>query len=272
MKGRSPLVVLVKGGGEMGTGVAHRLARCGFHVCLTDIPEPQAVRRGVTFSEAVFEGWKEVEGLVARRVAGEEEIWEAWKKKTIPLLVDPECQIRKTLRAPVLVDAILAKKNTGTRLEDASLVIGLGPGFFAGRDVHLVVETNRGHNLGRVIEEGEAEPDTGRPGEILGYSWERVLRAPAPGRFRAERQIGDCVEKGERVAEVAGVGIEARVGGVIRGLIRDGLFVAQGGKVGDIDPRGNRAHCFTISDKARAIAGGVLEAIFMRFPPFEERG
>jgi xanthine dehydrogenase accessory factor len=143
-------------------------------------------------------------------------------------------------------------------------VIGLGPGFCAGQDVHLVVETNRGHNLGRVIEDGEAEPDTGIPGEIGGLTWERVLRAPATGRFRAHRQIGDAVLKGEPVAEVEGVGVEAQIGGVLRGILRDGLFVPQGMKVGDIDPRGVRAHCFTISDKARAIGGGVLEAILMR--------
>jgi len=205
-----------------------------------------------------------VEGIAARRVSGEEGILRAWEEKTIPLLVDPECRIRKILRPAVLVDAILAKKNTGTRLEDAPLVIGLGPGFRAGKDVHLAVETNRGHNLGRVIEEGEAEPDTGVPGEIGGYTRERVLRAPLAGRFRAARQIGDPVGIGERVAEVEGVGVEARVAGILRGILRSGLLVARGMKVGDIDPRGIRAHCFTISDKARAIGGGVLEAILMR--------
>ena len=257
-----PLVV--KGGGEMASGVAHRLARSGFRVCLTEIAEPQAVRRGVAFGEAVFEGCKEVEGFVARRVSGEREVRRAWEEKMIPLVVDPECRIREILRPAILVDAILAKRNTGTRLEDAPLVIGLGPGFRAGKDVHLVVETNRGHNLGRVIEEGEAEPDTGVPGEIGGYTWERVLRAPAAGRFRVKRQIGDAVQKGERVAEVEGFGVEAPIAGVLRGILRDGLFVPQGMKVGDIDPRGIRTHCFTISDKARAIGGGVLEAILMR--------
>jgi xanthine dehydrogenase accessory factor len=264
MMERSGMMVVVKGGGEMATGVAHRLARSGFRVCLTEIAEPQAVRRGVSFCEAVFEGRKDVEGLVARRVSGEREVLDAWEEKMIPLVVDPECRIRGILRPPVLVDAILAKRNTGSRLGDAPLVIGLGPGFCAGQDVHLVVETNRGHNLGRVIEDGEAEPDTGIPGEIGGLTWERVLRAPATGRFRAHRQIGDAVLKGEPVAEVEGVGVEAQIGGVLRGILRDGLFVPQGMKVGDIDPRGVRAHCFTISDKARAIGGGVLEAILMR--------
>jgi xanthine dehydrogenase accessory factor len=248
----------------MATGVIHRLVRCGMRVCLTEIPEPQAVRRGVAFCEAVFEGRKEVEGFVARRVSGEREVIKAWEEKMIPLVVDPECRIREILRPPILVDAILAKKNTGTRLGDAPLVIGLGPGFRAGKDVHLVVETNRGHNLGRVIEEGEAEPDTGVPGEIGGYTWERVLRSPVAGRFRAKRQLGDSVQKGERVADVEGAGVKAPIAGILRGILRDGLFVSQGMKVGDIDPRGIRAHCFTISDKARAIGGGVLEAILMR--------
>jgi xanthine dehydrogenase accessory factor len=257
-------IILVRGGGEMATGVVHRLVRSGFRVCITEIPEPLAVRREVSFCEAVLEGFKEVEGLVACRAASEKEILESWEKRLIPLAVDPECKIREWLKPRVLVDATLAKKNTGTRMSDAPLVIGLGPGFRAGVDVHLVVETNRGHDLGRVIEEGEAEPDTGVPGEIGGYTRERVLRAPAAGSFRIKKHIGDPVQKGEEVAEVAGVGVEALITGVLRGILRDGSFVSPGMKVGDIDPRGIRSHCFTISDKARAIGGGVLEAILMR--------
>ena len=259
------LVVLVKGGGEMATGVAHRLARCGFRVCLTEIPEPLAVRRGVAFCEAVFEGRKEVEGLLAKRVAGREEIFAAWEEGEISVIVDRQGEIRKGLKPDVVVDSILAKKNTGTRIDDAPLVIGLGPGFRAGENVHLVIETNRGHRLGKVIEEGEADPDTRIPGEIGGYTWERVLRAPLSGRFFGKRRIGDSVQKGEVVAEVEGGPVEAQIGGVLRGILRDGLRVQEGVKVGDIDPRGNREHCFTISDKARAIGGGVLEAILMRY-------
>lgn len=168
----------------MATGVAHRLARSGFRVGVTEIPEPLAVRREVAFSEAIFEGQKEVEGLVAKRVSSREGILHAWKEGKVPILVDPECSIRETLNPDVIIDAILAKKNTGTRIVDTPLVIGLGPGFRAGQDVHLVIETNRGHRLGKVIEAGEADPDTGIPGEISGYTWERVLRAPARGRFR----------------------------------------------------------------------------------------
>jgi xanthine dehydrogenase accessory factor len=249
----------------MATGVVHRLVRSGFRVCITEIPAPLAVRREVAFGEAIFDGQKEVEGIVARRVADEKEVRGAWEEGMIPLLVDPECKIREVLKPQVLVDAIMAKRNVGTRMGDAPLVIGLGPGFCAGKDVHLVVETNRGHNLGRVIEEGEAEPNSGIPGEIGGYTWERVLRAPGSGRLLGSKKIGDPVKKGEGVARVEGAVVEAGIDGVLRGILRDGLSVHQGMKVGDIDPRGIRAHCFTISDKARAIGGGVLEAILMGY-------
>jgi xanthine dehydrogenase accessory factor len=259
------LVVLIKGGGEMATGVAHRLARSGFLLCLTEIQEPLAVRREVAFCEAVFEGRKEVEGVVAQWVRGPAEILPTWEKGEIPVIVDPRGAIGEELRPDVVVDAIMAKRNTGTRITDAARVIGLGPGFRAGESVHLVIETRRGHRLGKVIEEGEADPDTGIPGEIAGYTWERVLRAPLTGRFSGKKRIGDRVEKEEVVAEVGGVAVKAKIGGVLRGVLRGGLRVKEGMKVGDVDPRGVREHCFTISDKARAIGGGVLEAILMRY-------
>ncbi len=202
-----------------------------------------------------------VEGLVARRVSGREEIFRAWEEGRIPVLVDPECSIRKELEPDVIVDAILAKRNTGTGLGDASLVVGLGPGFRAGQDVHIVIETNRGHHLGRVIERGEATPDTGVPGDISGFTWERVLRAPVEGKFRGIKQIGDQVDRGEAAGEVSGEPVEVKIAGVLRGILRDGIWVQQRMKVGDVDPRGVRDYCFTISEKARAIAGGVLEAI-----------
>jgi xanthine dehydrogenase accessory factor len=265
MRKLKDLVVLVKGAGEMATGVAHRLARSGFRVCLTEIQEPLAVRREVAFCEAVFEGQKEVEGLLARRVGSREEILRAWERGEIPVIVDPQGAIRVDLKPDVVVDAILAKRNTGTSIDSAPLVIGLGPGFRAGENVHLVIETNRGHGLGKVMEEGEADPDTGIPGEIAGYSWERVLRAPANGCFRGRKKIGDRVERDGVVAEVGGARVEAKVGGILRGILRDGLQAREGMKVGDIDPRGVREYCFTISDKARAIGGGVLEAILRKF-------
>jgi xanthine dehydrogenase accessory factor len=232
---------------------------------LTEIAEPLAVRREVAFCEAIPEGEKRVEGLLAQRVSGLEEILRAWEEGKIPILVDPECSIRTKLNPGVIVDAILAKRNTGTSLEDAPLVVGLGPGFCAGQDVHLVVETNRGHQLGKVIEKGEAAPDTGVPGEISGFTWERVLRAPVSGEFSGKKRIGDRVEAGEMAGEVAGIPVEAKISGVLRGILRDGLWVQERMKVGDVDPRGVREHCFTISEKARAIGGGVLEAILMRY-------
>ena len=250
----------------MATGVAHRLFHSGFLVCLTEIPQPLAVRREVSFCEAIHEGQKTVEGVKAIRVEGEAEIHQGWAEGCIPILVDPQCRVRRELNPGVMIDAILAKTNTGTRINDAPLVIGLGPGFRAGTDVHLVVETNRGHNLGRVIEWGEAEPNTGIPGDIGGYTWERVLRAPSAGRFIGRKKIGDRVEKGEMVAEVKRLPVHSQISGVLRGLLRDGERVEKDMKVGDVDPRATREHCFTISDKARAIGGGVLEAILRRYP------
>ncbi len=259
------LIVLIKGAGEMATGVAHRLFHSGFRVCLTEIAEPLAVRRAVSFCEAVFEKEKEVEGVTARLVGTEEDIRLAWAEGCLPLIIDPDAKIRKLLNPQVVVDAILAKENLGTRTGDAPLVIGLGPGFKAGEDVHRVIETNRGHNLGRIIERGEAEPNTGVPGNIGGYTWERVLRAPAAGMFRAKKIIGDTVQAGETVADVDGAPVKAGISGVLRGILRDGIRVKEQMKAGDIDPRGTRENCFTISDKARAIAGGVLEAILRKY-------
>lgn len=259
------LRILVRGGGEMASGVIHRLARSGFSVCVTEIAQPLAVRREVSFCEAVYDGEKTVEGLTARRAEEEREIFAAWKEGKVPVIVDPGAALREVLRPQVLVDAILAKRNAGTRRTDAPLVIALGPGFYAGRDVHVVIETNRGHGLGRIIAEGEAEENTGVPGEIGGYAQERVLRSPRPGTFRGKKKIGDRVQAGEAVAEVAGAAVEARISGVLRGILRDGVETEEGMKAGDIDPRGKREHCFTISDKARTISGGVLEAILMKF-------
>jgi xanthine dehydrogenase accessory factor len=259
------LIILVKGGGEMASGVVQRLVRSGFRVCVTEIPEPLAVRRRVSFCEAVFAGQTEVEGLAARRVSGIEEVRRCWKVGEVPVVVDPGCAIRKALSPDVVVDAILAKRNTGTVLGDAPLVIGLGPGFRAGRDVHVVIETNRGHHLGRVIDEGEAEPDTGIPGDIGGYTRERVLRAPAGGRFRGKKQIGESIEKGEVVAEVGGIPLAAAISGILRGILHDGLTAEPNMKVGDVDPRATREHCLTVSEKARAIGGAVLEAVMRKY-------
>jgi xanthine dehydrogenase accessory factor len=259
------LCVLIRGGGEMASGVAHRLFRSHFKVVMTEISQPLCVRRTVSFCEALFGNTQEVEGLTARCVASAKEVSAAWDEGMIPLLIDPEGISRDVLKPSVIVDAILAKCNTGTHTGDAPLVIGLGPGFWAGRDVDVVIETNRGHDLGRVIYDGPAEADTGVPGAISGVSAQRVLRAPRDGTFRPEKEIGEMVAKGETVAWVEDEPVTAAISGVLRGLLRGGLVVHKGLKSGDVDPRGRRENCFTISEKARAIGGGVLEAILAHF-------
>ncbi len=258
-------MVLIKGGGELASGVAHRLSRCHFRVLMTEISQPQAVRREIAFCEAVYDGQKEVEGVIASLISSPEETLQVWQDGKLPLIVDPKAKVKDFLKPDVLVDAILAKKNLGTTIVDAPLVIGLGIGFQAGIDVHAVIETNRGHNLGRVILQGEAEPDTGVPGEIAGVSAERVFRAPRAGRFSTIKKIGDYVQTDEVVALVSQAPVKALVSGVIRGLLRDGTRVHQGMKLGDVDPRGIKEYCYTISDKARTLAGGVLETILSHF-------
>ena len=260
------LVVLIRGAGEMASGVAHRLHQSHFKICMIEIPHPLAVRREVTFSEAIYEGEKEVEGIRAKLISKLEEVELTWEQGAIPILIDPDAKIaRNFLKPDVLVDAIMAKKNLGTQVNDASLVIGLGPGFTAEKDVHIVIETNRGNNLGKMILKGSAEPDTGIPGEIGGYTIERLLRTMKKGVFHPQRSIGERVNKGAVVAVVEDFPVIAKISGVVRGLLRDGVEVKKGMKVGDIDPRGKREVCFMISDKARAIGGGVLEAILYRF-------
>jgi xanthine dehydrogenase accessory factor len=260
------LVILIRGAGEMASGVAHRLHQAHFRICMLEIDHPLAVRRTVSFSEAVYEGEKEVDGVRAKLLEKPEQIPSVWNSGKIPLLIDPDSKGTKRLLKPdVLIDAILAKKNLGTQINDAPLVIGLGPGFTAGKDVHAVIETNRGHHLGRVIHNGSAEPDTGIPGEIGGVTIERVLRTMKKGIFHPYKEIGDRVNKGSVVAVADDFPVIAGISGVIRGLLRKGSEVKKGMKVGDIDPTGKKELCFTISDKARAIAGGVLEAILYQF-------
>ncbi len=260
------ILVVVKGGGDLATGVVHRLHRAGMTVVVTELAQPTVIRRAVAVASAVFEGQVEVEGLTARLVESDQDP-KGFKSKPlgswgqVPVVIDPRGEVIARLRPTVVVDAIMAKRNTGTSITDAPIVIGLGPGFTAGVDVHAVIETNRGHYLGRVILSGSAEPHTGVPGMTAGFTTERVIRAPCEGILVGRRRIGDPVGAGEAVASVAGEPVVANISGVLRGLLADGLPVRAGMKVGDVDPRGVRAHCFTISDKARAIGGGVLEAI-----------
>ncbi len=256
------ILVVIKGGGDLATGVVHRLHRAGMPVVVTELAQPTVIRRAVAVASAVFEGRVEVEGLVARLVEGDQEIRAVLAAGQIPVVIDPRGEVITRLHPTVVVDAIMAKRSTGaTVITGAPIVIGLGPGFTAGVDVHAVIETNRGHHLGRVILSGSAEPPTGVPGPTAGFTVERVLRAPCEGAFMGKRRIGDAVEAGEAVASVAGQPVEAKISGVLRGLLADGLMVKAGMKVGDVDHRGVREHCFTISDKARAIGGGVLEAV-----------
>jgi xanthine dehydrogenase accessory factor len=260
------LIVLIRGAGEMASGVAYRLHRSHFKICMLEIPHPIAVRREVSFCEAVYNSEKEVEGVWAKSVSTKEKIASIWKREEIPIIVDPDgTGVRHFLKPDVLIDAIMAKKNLGTRMNDAPLVIGLGPGFTAGKDVHVVIETNRGHDLGKVILNGTAESDTGIPGVIGGFAVERVLRTIKKGIFHPHKSIGERVNKGSVVAVVDDFPVIAGISGVIRGLLREGIEVKKGMKVGDVDPRGKKEVCFTISDKARAIGGGVLEAILYWF-------
>jgi xanthine dehydrogenase accessory factor len=258
---KSNLKVLIKGAGEMATGVAWSLYQSHLHVLMTEIPLPLAVRRGVAFCEAVHEGRKTVEGVEAVLIDHANEADEAWANSKIPLMVDPFLEGMSITRPDVLIEATLAKKNTGITINDAPLVIALGPGYEAGRDAHLVVETNRGHHLGRLYTSGYAQANTGVPGNISGMSAERVLRAPADGVFDAKLVLGDLVEARQVVAMVAGEPVVAGIAGILRGLIRSGTQVSRGLKVGDVDPRGDKSYVDTISEKARAIGGSVLEGI-----------
>lgn len=255
-------LVVIKGGGDLASGIAHRLFRCGFDLVITEIERPTVIRRSVAFANAIFEGKMAVEEVTAVK-SSPEEVANNLRAKLIPVVIDPDCKIIAQYKPWAVVDAILAKYNIGTRLLDAPVVIGVGPGFTAGVDVHRVVESMRGHDLGRVITNGSAAPNTGVPGEIGGYSRERLVMAPQAGVFTAVRKIGDLVKAGDLLGNVDRQPVLAAIGGVLRGILHDGLEVRQNMKIGDIDPRAEVAHCWTISDKARAIGGGVLEALLM---------
>jgi xanthine dehydrogenase accessory factor len=249
----------------MASAVAHRLARCGLRVAMTELPRPLAIRRRVCFSEATYDRTATVEGVTARLVAAPDRFEECWKCGEIPLLIDPSADVIDSLQPDVVVDGVMAKRNVGTRLSHAPLVIGLGPGFEAGADVHVVIETNRGHRLGTIIACGCAEPNTGRPGNVFGYEMERVSNAPDAGIFAATKQIGAMVEEGETIGVLGESLVRSKIKGVLRGIIRDGTPVAQGTKLADVDPRCQLDYCTTISDKAKTISGSVLEAILMYY-------
>ena len=292
------LLIICRGAGDLATGIIHRLHRAGHRVIALETDYPAAIRRQVSFCEAVYDGNATVEGVTARllpafndaeTISGINDTPQAyiasqkWKNSSIeavleagevPLLIDPTGESIALFRPDVVVDAIIAKKNLGTTINMAPLVIGVGPGFTAGQDVHLVIESMRGHNLARIITDGMAQPNTGVPGNIAGFTSERVIHAPAAGYIHDVRKIGDIVQKGDEIARIYPdkgsydnklseyVPVNATITGIIRGLIREGYYFKEGFKIADIDPReGELSNCFTISDKARSIAGSVLEAV-----------
>lgn len=265
------LIVLIRGGGDLASGVAIRLHKAGLRVLITELPEPMVVRRSVSFAEAVFQGQMIIEGVAAYKAGDIPAALSVLDSGEIPVLVDPDAKsladLRTTLPSStplVLVDARMTKRPPEYERDVADLVIGLGPGFVAGENCHAVIETNRGHMLGRVIWQGPPQADTGLPEQVDGRRGERVLRAPADGILHAYAQIGDLLEAGQLVAEVAGQPVKVPFDGMLRGLIFPGLYVQQGLKIGDLDPRGEARYATLVSDKSLAIGGSVLEAILSR--------
>lgn len=253
--------VVIRGGGDLGSGVAHKLHRSGFRVLILEVADPLVVRRTVSFAQAVIDGEAVVEEIRAVRVHTKDEITRQWQQGNIPIMVDPGCDILKEIKPDAVVDATLAKRNTGMHRGMAPITIALGPGFEAGNHVDVAIETNRGHDLGKLIFEGFAEPDTGVPAPVKDYGKERVLRAPCNGAIRHVLDIGDLVKTGDVICTVDGRPVKAPFDGMIRGLIMNGREVIEGLKIGDVDPRPVKEFCHTISDKARALGGAVLEAI-----------
>ncbi len=287
MKAEGPLAI-IRGGGDLGTGVALRLHRAGWRVLIAELAQPLVIRRAVAFASAIYDGPIEVEGTLANRIDRDDALQQAtnlWQRSQIPVIVDPDCSVVTQWQPLVLIDAIMAKRNTGTRLTDAPIVIALGPGFTAGVDCHAVIETNRGHNLGRVYYGGSAEADTGVPGKIGGQDEMRALRAPIEGVFYGQRRIGERVKSGDVIGRVIavdvsltdsaarrlavtdrdasqplGMVIKTKIDGVVRGIVHDGRLILAGAKVADVDPRADQTYCFTVSDKSWAVGGGALEA------------
>lgn len=253
--------ILIRGAGDLATGIALRLWRSGLQVIMTDLPHPTAIRRTVCFSQAIVLGKITVEDVTAVRAETAKDAEKLLGMGVIPVLPDAEGNCMEALRPDAVVDAILAKKNLGTCRTDAPIVVGVGPGFTAGIDCHAVVETMRGHTLGRTYYSGSVIPNTGIPGLIGGFSGERVLRAPKEGVFHQLLEIGEMVQEGDAAGEVDGVPMRCTISGVLRGILADGTQVFKGMKAGDVDPRGKEANCYTASDKALAVGGGVLEAI-----------
>jgi len=259
-------LIIVRGGGDLATGTIYKLKKSGFPVLILEVENPSAIRRNVAFSEAIYQGQQTVEDMTCFLADSLQQAENFLQEGKLTILVDPKGEAIANLRPLAVVDAIIAKRNLGTAKTMAPITVALGPGFVAGEDVDAVIETKRGHILGRVIWSGSAAPNTGVPGLIGGFGKERVMHSPAQGILKNVKKITDTVMKGEVIAvietESAVVPVEASLDGILRGLIRDGYPVTKGFKIADIDPRSEEYNnCFTISDKARCIAGGVLEAI-----------
>ena len=254
-------LILIRGAGDLATGIALRLFRSGFRVVMTDLAKPTCIRRAVCFSEAMLHGTWRVEDVETRYAKDMRAAFDILESGEIPLLADDAGHVVRSHPFDAVVDARIAKRNIDTKITDAPIVIGVGPGFCAGEDCHAVIETQRGHYLGRVLYAGAAQPNTGIPGEIGGVATERLLRTPCAGSFRPHCEIGDSVNSGQIVAEVDALPVLAQIDGILRGILPEGTPVRAGMKCGDIDPRCALAHCFCASDKALAVGGGVLEAL-----------
>ena len=255
------MLILIRGAGDLASGIALRLHHAHMKIVMTDLPRPSAIRRTVCFSQAILFGSMRVEDVTARRAESPEDALRITAAGDIAVLADPQAACIAALKPDAVVDAILAKRNLGTRITDAPCVVGVGPGFTAGTDCHAAVETMRGHYLGRVITDGSPLPNTNIPGLIGGCAGERVLRAPADGVFHQLLEIGAQVRAGDIAGEVEGVPMLCHIDGILRGILADGTPVFKGMKAGDVDPRGERKYCDTVSDKALAVGGGVLQAI-----------
>ena len=254
------MIAVIKGAGDIASGVAYRMHQIGFSVVMTDLNKPTSIRRTVCFSEAIINGSTTIENVTAEYAKRTDEIEEIISNNHIAVLADPEAKCIKILKPEIVIDAIMAKKNLSTSINDAPIVIALGPGFCAGKDCHAVIETMRGHNLGRIYYNGEAEKNTGIPGSIMGYTTERILRAPKDGIFNQVHQIGDIVEKDEICAYVDDLPVKSNIAGVLRGILPSGTEVYKGMKSGDVDPRSNPNNCITISDKANAVGAATVVA------------
>ncbi len=259
-----PLNILIRGGGDLATGAGYRLFKSGFRILITELPQPMSVRRLVSFSQAVYDRSVSVEGVKARLADSAVEAFEILDSGDIPVLIDPQAEVRRRFAPKVIVDGRMTKLPPDLGMEAAGLVIGLGPGFEAGINCHAVVETKRGPFLGRVFWNGSAEPDTGQPDSVADRQTDRVLRAPCAGVFESLVQIGDVVDSGQEIARISGEAVRAAFPGIVRGLIQPGIRVKTGVKIGDIDPRMDPRLSTHISDKALAVGGGVLEAILSR--------